>query len=311
MWVKPQVPGVANGGRRSSWQNVDPIRNGIASSPILNDFFVIQKYTGMLPRHRYRIMLVNSYRIAISNTLEELVSECWILLQDLITRVPTELDNHGKIKWIIGELVQIERKSRNVKKSSPKMTETHLSSGSEEDSDIDEGDSPSSTSSPNSGIKALQPEFKTPETKEPSNFGNSSGNDSHGEEERKEEISQSTTNSSKISLETSSESQQKQEQRENFEDMPLAFFSHQLRDSFSDDATREQRTTKYIFISILFATIYSFLLRYSSFDLFLLFLIFLLMGVVYVIKDRKTLIMKAAKRKVQRVVRTEKKKWFG
>lgn len=314
MWTKPKAIGVALGGRKGSWKDIDPGLNGISSSPMVNDLFVMQKYGGRLPRHRYRIMLAKSYRIAVANTLEELVSECWLSLLELANQIPSELDRHGKIKWIIIQIDNISKNRKKIMQSTTETSQKSSNSGSEEEmSDFEEDDSSFSSpaSSPKSSsnvshtpspvLMELPVEQRTPETKETEN------EESESEETKKGEEKQQSQPSSKISDESSTEKQTE----EDLEELPLVYFLHQLGIVFSEDATREQRTTKYLLISFVFVTTYSFILRYTSFDLFLLFLVLLLAGVAYVIKDRNALIMKAAKRKVKRVVRTEKKKWFG
>jgi len=258
-------------------------------------------------------MLANSYRIAVSDSLEEMVQECWNVLLDLTTKIPTNLDRHGKIKWLVEQLVQIERNARKKGPLTSSGGGTTLKSASqsgsdEELSDLEDEDSEASATlganSPNERrIAELSPEVKTPETKQLSVDNDQSESD----EEEKLSGSESTeAKSIPETVEKPLDPKSKQEE-EGLEDLPLVFFLQQMGIVFSEDATREQRTTKYLLISTVFVTIYSFLLRYSSFDLFLLFLILLIAGVMYVIKDRKTLIVKAAKRKVQRVVREKKK----
>lgn len=90
-----------------------------------------------------------------------------------------------------------------------------------------------------------------------------------------------------------------------------AFIKAVVEELFDPDAPRDVRTYKYCILGVLFACFYAACLRFSSFDLFVVLLIVLNVGIVYMIKERRTLISMFAKRKLRKVVKQEKKKFLG
>mmetsp|Transcript_26238 Transcript_26238/g.36954 ORF Transcript_26238/g.36954 Transcript_26238/m.36954 type:complete len:495 (-) Transcript_26238:48-1532(-) len=95
------------------------------------------------------------------------------------------------------------------------------------------------------------------------------------------------------------------------EDSAMTWIRGVMEELFDEDAPRDVRTSKYCILGVCFAIIYAFLLRYSSFDLFMILLVVLCLGIIYLVKERRTIISMAAKRKLRKVVRQEKRKFLG
>jgi len=80
---------------------------------------------------------------------------------------------------------------------------------------------------------------------------------------------------------------------------------------FDEDADRETRTLKYSILICVIIVYYSLLVRYCSFDLFLVIVAVLSILAVKVVVDRKKYILYLVKRKMKKVKNQKKRQLFG
>lgn len=331
LWRNPKSIGPLSDGLKKHWEVAQ--HNG---KPLSNGVLQLQHYLGSMPRRRYRILVNHTHCVALSNDLGELYQLCWV---HLLKVLPAALPPAEQEKWLLAHVAALcqQRKRRS---SSPALSRAYSDLSLEDD---DEDDDESHSDSDQTEQVARSPPVESPPPLSPlqessfilarsSSFPLTSDIVHTIEKEdllqtiEKEDLLQTIEKEGllhKLSRKlhtTEKEGEVDKEKRNNIPSSKAKGSStrgkdnsigNNLRAMFSEDASREERTQRYLIVCNIFAIVYAFLLRYSSNDLFLLLLVLLLGAVSYCVKERRKLIMDAAKRKVRRSARIERKKWLG
>ena len=264
MWLSPKRTNFASTGFKNHWVTFTH-----EETTYENDLFVMHQYVGPLPRKKFRIFWKETKNaVATGNTLAEMQPLWQIISSHLIT------SQSNQNKEVVETKLMEWYETQQQKKQKPRVLEMFKRAtsqiildedNSESDDELDIEDDLQAT--PN--LDSPNEEKKTPQNQHAKSSNNTNNINQNSKKEAMETTSTRQTKAAPSEAISAPNSPSQQQHDMNYFQRQVGTASHLLEEVFSEDATFEQRSIRNVIVISSFVTMYSLMLRWASFDGFL------------------------------------------